>query len=95
VASNSRNSRLKSRRKPRHVEEHEAESYAHRALAAHGLEVPDASTHGARAYVGQCVEEDRAKGIPICPLAEARLGTPSCELRLAARTMAGDAIADR
>jgi hypothetical protein len=57
----------KSRRKPRHVEEHEAESYAHRALAAHGLEVPEVSTYGARAYVGQCIEEDRARGVLICP----------------------------
>jgi hypothetical protein len=64
-------SALKSRRKPRHVEEHEAESYAHRALAAHGFEVPDVSTFGARCYVGECIEEDRANGIPICPLAEA------------------------
>jgi hypothetical protein len=30
----------------RHVEEHEAESYAHRALAAHGFEVPEVSTYG-------------------------------------------------
>jgi hypothetical protein len=60
-----------SRRKPRHIEEHEAESYAHRALAAHGLQVPEASTYGARCYVGECIEEDRARGIPICPLAEA------------------------
>jgi hypothetical protein len=64
-------SALKSRRKPRHVEEHEAESYAHRAFAAHGLEVPEASTYGARCYVAECIEEDRAKDIPICPLAEA------------------------
>ena len=61
----------KRRRRPRHIEEHEAESYAHRALTAHGLEVPVASTHWALGYVGQCIEEDRAKGIPICPMAEA------------------------
>jgi hypothetical protein len=40
-------------------------------LAAHRLEVPEVSTYGARAYVGQSIEEDRARGIPICPLAEA------------------------
>jgi hypothetical protein len=57
--------------KPRHVKEHEAESYAHRALTAHGLEVPEESTYGARWYVAQCIEEDRARGISICPMAEA------------------------
>jgi hypothetical protein len=41
--------------------------YAHRALAAHRLEVPEVSTYGARCYVGQCIKEDRARGIPICP----------------------------
>jgi hypothetical protein len=57
--------------KPRHIKEHEAESYAHRALTAHGLEVPEQSTCGARWWVAQCVEQDRAKGISICPMAEA------------------------
>jgi hypothetical protein len=37
----------RTRSKPRHVKEHEAESYAHRALTAHGLEVPEESTYGA------------------------------------------------
>jgi hypothetical protein len=45
--------------------------YAYRAFAAHGLEVPEVSTYGARAYVAQCIEDDRTRGIPICPLAEA------------------------
>jgi hypothetical protein len=61
----------KRRRRPRHIEEHEAESYAHRALTARGIEVPGASTHWARGYVAQCIEVDRANGIPICPMAEA------------------------
>jgi hypothetical protein len=48
--------------KLRHIKEHEADSYAHRTLTAHGLEVPEASTYGARWYVAQCIEEDRARG---------------------------------
>jgi hypothetical protein len=78
-------SALKSRRKPRHVEEHEAESYAHRALAAHGLEVPEVSTYGARGYVAECIEDDRARGIPICPLAEA-FGMGGVRTQTCART---------
>jgi tetratricopeptide (TPR) repeat protein len=64
--------------KRRHITEHEAESYAHRALTAHGLEVPEESTYGARWYVAHWIEEDRARGISICPMAEAfAMGTRS------------------
>lgn len=57
------------RAKPSHVQEHEAETYAHRAFARYGLEVPEKSAKWARAYVGQWVMKDRQAGIPICPMA--------------------------
>jgi hypothetical protein len=70
-------------RKPRHVEEHEAESYAYRALTAHGLEVPEESTCGARWYVAQCIEEDRARSTSICPMAVEREGRESASALVA------------
>jgi hypothetical protein len=56
--------------KPGHVKEHEAETYAHRAFARYGLEVPEKSAQWARAYVGQWIMRDRKAGIPICQMAE-------------------------
>jgi hypothetical protein len=90
----------KARSRPTHVKEHEAECYAHRALTAHGLEVPEISTRWARAYVAQCIEEDRALGISICPMAEAFAnGTrspyaflPAVEAHRRRKASAGDAI---
>lgn len=55
--------------KPAHVKEHEAETYAHRAFARYGLEVPEQSARWARAYVGLWIMKDRAAGVPICPMA--------------------------
>jgi len=57
--------------KPNHIKEHEAETYAHRAFKAYGLAVPEKSAWWARAYVAQCIREDRAKGASICSMAEA------------------------
>lgn len=57
------------RAKPSHVKEHEAETYAHRAFARYGLEVPEKSSKWARAYVGQWVMKDKQEGVPICPMA--------------------------
>jgi hypothetical protein len=51
--------------RPTHVQEHEAETYAHRAFARYGLDVPEQSARWARAYVGQWIMKDRAEGIPI------------------------------
>ena len=56
-------------KKPGHIKEHEAETYAHRALQRYGIEVPEKSAQWARAYVGQWIMKDRAAGIPICPMA--------------------------
>lgn len=55
--------------KPSHVKEHEAETYAHRAFARYGLEVPEKSAKWARAYVGQWIMKDRQAGIAICAMA--------------------------
>lgn len=55
--------------KPGHVNEHEAETYAHRAFARYGLEVPEKSSKWARAYVGQWIMKDNHAGIPICLMA--------------------------
>ena len=52
--------------KPGHVKEHEAETYAHRAFARYGLEVPEKSAKWARAYVGQWIMKDKAAGVEIC-----------------------------
>jgi len=55
--------------KAAHVKEHEAETYAHRAFARYGLDVPETSARWARAYVGLWIMKDRAAGVPICPMA--------------------------
>ncbi|HRD75190.1 MAG TPA: hypothetical protein PK264_04525, partial [Hyphomicrobiaceae bacterium] len=52
---------------PSHVQEMEAESYAHQALVEYGMIVPKQRTEWGRAYVGTWVEKDRARGIPIDP----------------------------
>lgn len=56
---------------PGHVQEMEAESYAHQAFAAHGMRMPRRITAWGRAYVGHWVANDRAAGIRIDPRAEA------------------------
>jgi hypothetical protein len=58
-------------RYPAHVMELEAESYAHQAFRAHGMELPRKFTQWGRTYVGSSVEKDRAAGIPIDPRAVA------------------------
>jgi hypothetical protein len=76
-------SRETKRKKPKHVIEHEAEVFAHRALRRYGLEVPEKSAMWARGYVAECIRADRAKGIPICWMAEAFVdGTRSAYARL-------------
>lgn len=56
---------------PGHVQEMEAESYAHQAFAAHGMRMPAQVTSWGRRYVGEWVEADRANGVRIDPRAEA------------------------
>jgi len=56
---------------PTHVQEMEAEMYAHQAFAEHGMTMPADHTAGGRAYVGTWVETDRAAGIRIDPRVEA------------------------
>jgi hypothetical protein len=52
---------------------------------AAALKADEESTHGARWYVAQYIEEDRARGISICPMAEAfAMGTRSPYASLAA-----------
>lgn len=55
--------------KPAHVKEHEAETYAHRAFARYGLDVPKKSAQWSRAYVGLWIMKDQAAGVAICPSA--------------------------
>lgn len=56
---------------PGHVKELEAESYAHQAFRAHGMNIPKRLTDDGRRYVGQWIEADRASGIRIDPRAVA------------------------
>ena len=58
-------------RLPTHVQELEAETYAHQALREHGMTVPRWRTRWGRQYVGEWVAKDRATGIAIDPRAEA------------------------
>lgn len=48
--------------KPRHVEEFEAEMWAHSALRRHGIAVPRASTLAARQYVADKIAQARKGG---------------------------------
>jgi hypothetical protein len=50
-------------RKPQHVEELEAEQWAHDALRRYGVPVPRVMTHGARRYVGHWIEKDERNGV--------------------------------
>ena len=50
-----------------HVREYDAEHYAHKWFAEHGIAVPAALTQAARAYVRVHVENDIAHGIVIEP----------------------------
>lgn len=52
-------------RKPQHVEELEAEHWAHDALRRHGVPVPRVMTHGARSYVGHWIEKDERNGVVV------------------------------
>ena len=52
-------------RKPQHVEELEAEQWAHDALRRHGVPVPRVMTHGARRYVGHWIEKDERNGVVV------------------------------
>jgi hypothetical protein len=49
-------------RSPRHVEEHEAEQWAHAAMRGAGIAVPRSMTKRARAYVGRKIKQALARG---------------------------------
>lgn len=49
-------------RKPRHVEELEAEQWAHAALRRHGVPVPRSMTRRAHAYVGHKINQAKRRG---------------------------------
>lgn len=49
-------------RKSRHVEEHEAEEWAHAALRRYGIPVPRAMSQRARAYVARKIMQARRSG---------------------------------
>ena len=56
--------------KPRHVEELEAEQWAHDALRRHGIPVPKKMTSRARWYVGHWIAKDERNGV-VVPYEEA------------------------
>jgi hypothetical protein len=49
-------------KKPRHVEEHEAEMWAHAVLRAHGVPVPRAMTRRAKRYVARKIHQAKRRG---------------------------------
>lgn len=55
---------------PPHVMEYEAECYAHQALRHYGMNVPLMHTARARRYVAAMIDQDRARRLPISPVAE-------------------------
>lgn len=56
---------------PPHVQEMEAESYAHQAFRVHGMRVPAAQAAWGRSYIGDWIRKDRRAGIRIDPRAVA------------------------
>lgn len=56
---------------PPHVQELEAESYAHQAFREHGMVPPRRLSEWGRQYVGSWIARDRGAGMPIDPRAEA------------------------
>ena len=50
------------RRKPRHVEEYEAEQWAHARMREHGIAVPKEMTIRAKKYVGRKIEQAEKHG---------------------------------
>jgi hypothetical protein len=50
------------RKKPRHVEELEAEQWAHGALRRHGIAVPRSMTKRAKAYVARKIDQAKRRG---------------------------------
>lgn len=54
---------------PTHVMEMEAESYAHQAFRAHGMEMPRELTEAGRRYVAEWIGKDRRQRLAIDPRA--------------------------
>jgi hypothetical protein len=50
---------------PGHVEEYQAEMFAHRTMRKHGIAVPRHMTRDAKRYVRDWIESDRKQGIKI------------------------------
>jgi hypothetical protein len=62
-------------RKPRHVEEMEAEKWAHEKMREHGVPVPKAMTKRAKRYVARKIEQAHVRGAKrIDPAAQAFVG---------------------
>jgi hypothetical protein len=55
---------------PTHVDEYEAEMFAHKALRECGFSVPRYATQSAKRYVWEEILKDRMKGLPIDPKIE-------------------------
>ena len=51
------------RRKPRYIEEYEAEMFAHTKMHEHGLSVPADMTARAKKYVARKIEQARKRGL--------------------------------
>jgi hypothetical protein len=59
-------------KKPRHVEEHEAETWAHTVLRAHSVPVPRAMTRRAKRYVARKIHQAKQRGAKRINTAAAR-----------------------
>lgn len=53
--------------RPHHMDEYEAERWAHQALRDCGFRVSRTITSAAKSYVAECIRIDRIKGLPIDP----------------------------
>lgn len=51
-----------------HVEEYQAEIFAHEAMRAHGIAVPRTMTRSAKKYVRDWIDSDHSRGIKIDPV---------------------------
>jgi hypothetical protein len=63
-------------RLPIHVQEMEAESYAHQAFRHHGITLPERRTNGGRRYVGSWIAKDRHRRPDRSPCRSLRQRSP-------------------
>lgn len=64
--------------KARHVQEMEAEIYAHAALRRHGVPIHPHTTWEAKRYVDSYIAHDRSRGVAIDPIVVAWVNTENC-----------------